>query len=94
MPTTTSDGTFLVTREQFCAAMRSDPAFRSMANAGARLVACRALGIDYPPSNDMRSAVVDKAVALVMYDRECADVDMHRWMPDGHDPGDEDRSER
>jgi hypothetical protein len=94
MAATGDDGTFTVTREQYYAAKMRDPAFRSMANAGARLVACRALGLPYPPPDEHRPAVVAKAAALIMYDRECSDVDMYRWMPGNHDPGDEDRSER
>lgn len=61
-------------------------------HAGSRLNACRALGLPYPPPVHLSLRVNVAAAQFDRYDQENPQGSWRRWMPDGHDPGDEDRT--
>lgn len=63
-----------------------------MAKLGGRLLACRVLGIPYPQPPSERPRLDALAALLDSYDSNHQPFDPRRWLPDGHDPGDEDRS--
>ena len=61
-------------------------------HAADRLLACRVLGIPFPQPPGEHERLNRLAVLLDRYDRDHLPYDVRRWLPDGHDPGDEDRS--
>lgn len=60
-------------------------------HAGDRLLACRVLGLEFPQAESMRAMLDEQGRMLDRYDRHHRPYDPQRWLPSGHDSGDEDR---